>query len=138
MTFGDKVLLLLKKKQMTQKGLAEMIHTTEASISRYINNERLPKGDIVAKIAYALDTTSDFLLSDDRSITLNLSMDPPEEKAECKFKEGFSLSDLTQEEKRLLYNYNQLSHKMKSILISMSDILLKEDGGSEEKISSRE
>lgn len=126
-TFGDKILLLLKKKQMTQKELAEMVNTTEASISRYINNARLPKGDIVVKIAHALGTTSDFLLSDDRSITLHLPVDSTGGKTKYKFKEEPSGLGLTEEEKRLLYNYKRLSRKMKHLLISVSDTLLKEE-----------
>ena len=47
---------------MTQKKLAETINVTEATLSRYINGEREPKSEIVANIATALHTTTDFLL----------------------------------------------------------------------------
>lgn len=124
MSFGERVQLLLKEKQMTQKELAEMVNTTEASISRYTNNARLPKGDIIVKIAQALDTTSDYLLSDDKSITLNLSTDSVGGKTEWKSKEESFKAGLREDEKYLLRNYNLLSDNMKNVLISMSDTLV--------------
>ncbi len=127
MTFGEKVLLLLKKNQMTQKELAEKIHTTEASISRYTNNTRLPKGDMVVKIANALHTTTDFLLSEEKSITLHLPLSVAEEKTERRFQEADLLPGFSEEEKRLLYNYSRLSEKLKRVLLCVSDTLLKEE-----------
>lgn len=61
-TFGERLLTLLKKQSMTQKELAERINTTEATLSRYIVGNREPKADMVANIATAMHTTSDFLL----------------------------------------------------------------------------
>ena len=61
-SFGTKVLELLDKKNMTQKKLAETINITEATLSRYINGDRKPKSEVVANIATALHTTTDFLL----------------------------------------------------------------------------
>ena len=47
---------------MTQKELAERIGVTEAVVSRYISGDREPKPEMLANIATALHTTSDFLL----------------------------------------------------------------------------
>lgn len=60
--FTDRLSLLLEKKNMTQAELAERICVTKATMSRYVNGERTPNGDIVANIATALNTTSDYLL----------------------------------------------------------------------------
>ena len=60
--FGTRLLMLLQKNGITQKKLAERINTTEATLSRYIAGEREPKADMLANIATALSTTSDYLL----------------------------------------------------------------------------
>ncbi|MCT4686563.1 helix-turn-helix domain-containing protein [Vallitalea sp.] len=61
-SIGYRVLNLRKKKQLTQKELAEKVHVTEATMSRYENNLREPKGEIINRIALALNTTTDYLL----------------------------------------------------------------------------
>ncbi len=50
-------------KKLSRKGLAIMAGVTEAALSRYINNERQPKVEILANIATALNTTSDYLIN---------------------------------------------------------------------------
>lgn len=60
--FTERLSLLLKKQGMTQTELAKMIGVTKATLSRYISEERTPSGEIVANIATALHTTSDYLL----------------------------------------------------------------------------
>ncbi|RKL63075.1 XRE family transcriptional regulator [Thermoanaerobacteraceae bacterium SP2] len=47
---------------MTQKQLAELIGTTEASLSRYENNLREPKAEIISKLAKTLGVSTDYLL----------------------------------------------------------------------------
>ena len=59
---GGKISGLLKEAGLTQKDLARRICVTEAVISRYISGEREPKPDVLANIATALHTTSDYLL----------------------------------------------------------------------------
>lgn len=59
---GDRILELMKKSDFTQKELATMVGVTDAAISRYINNEREPKVEVVANLATALDTTTDYLI----------------------------------------------------------------------------
>lgn len=60
--FGERLLSLLQKQGITQKELAERINTTEATLSRYVSGDREPKADMLANIATALHTTSDYLL----------------------------------------------------------------------------
>lgn len=60
--FGQRLLTLLQKQGMTQKELADKINTTEATLSRYVSGSRDPKADMLANIATALHTTSDYLL----------------------------------------------------------------------------
>lgn len=58
---GDRIMLLLKQKNLSQKDLAAMAGVSESALSRYINNEREPKLEILANIATALDSTVDYL-----------------------------------------------------------------------------
>ena len=53
---------LLNESQYSQKQIAELCHTTEASLSRYVNGERMPKPEVLANLATALNTTTDYLL----------------------------------------------------------------------------
>lgn len=59
---GMKILTLLKQQGITQKDFANRLNTTEATISRYISGERDPKSEMIANMATALNTTSDYLL----------------------------------------------------------------------------
>lgn len=60
--FGERVQELLEKSGYTQRDFATMIGVSEATLSRYIKNEREPKMEIIANIATALNTTTDYLL----------------------------------------------------------------------------
>ncbi len=62
-TIGDRISMLLKKSKHSQKELAGLVGVTEATMSRYLNNERVPKTEIIANLATALHTTSDYLIS---------------------------------------------------------------------------
>ncbi|MBE6775607.1 MAG: helix-turn-helix transcriptional regulator [Ruminococcaceae bacterium] len=60
--FGERLWSLLQKQGITQKQLADRINTTEATLSRYVSGDREPKAEMLANIATALNTTSDYLL----------------------------------------------------------------------------
>lgn len=62
-TIGARISMLLKKSKYSQKELAGLVGVTEATMSRYLNNERVPKTEIIANLATALHTTSDYLIS---------------------------------------------------------------------------
>ena len=59
---GDRISELLGKNGLTQRELADIVGVTEVSMSRYIKGDRTPKGPIIANIAKALHTTTDYLL----------------------------------------------------------------------------
>ena len=52
----------LKSRRMTQKELAERAGVTEAAMSHYIKGDRIPRSSVLARIATALGTTSDYLM----------------------------------------------------------------------------
>ena len=64
---GQRILQAIHSKGITQRELAATIGLTEAVISRYISGEREPKPEVLANIATALHTTSDYLLGIERS-----------------------------------------------------------------------
>lgn len=59
---GKRISEALKRSNTRQKELAERIGITETVMSRYISGDREPKPDMLANIATALNTTSDYLL----------------------------------------------------------------------------
>ena len=59
---GERIAHALAENRQTQKSLAERVGVTEAVISRYISGDREPKPEMLANIATALRTTSDYLL----------------------------------------------------------------------------
>ena len=59
---GKRIAETLKKRSMTQKELAVRVGISEAVMSRYISGDRDPKPEMIANIATALRTTSDYLL----------------------------------------------------------------------------
>ena len=60
---GDRIKLLMEESDYTQAELESMVGVTVSAMSRYINNEREPKSEIIANLATALNTTSDYLIS---------------------------------------------------------------------------
>lgn len=64
---GGRIAELLNQSNMTQRELADKVHVTEVSMSRYIKGDRVPKGPTIADIAAALHTTTDYLLNGDDS-----------------------------------------------------------------------
>lgn len=58
---GGRIHALLKQQKMSQKQLAQAVSATEASISRYIVNERVPKTAMLRNIAEVLHTTPEYL-----------------------------------------------------------------------------
>ena len=59
---GDRIAELMKKSNYTQKELASLVGVTEAAMSRYLRNEREPRIEVIANMATALNTTSDYLI----------------------------------------------------------------------------
>ena len=61
-TIGNRMKELLEKKGLSQKDLAEMVGCTDAAISHYIKGDRMPRTNVLIKIAVSLDTTVDYLV----------------------------------------------------------------------------
>ena len=62
MEIGKRIEKALEKNGMSQRDLANRIGIDESVVSRIIKGDRTPKSDVLANIATALHTTSDYLL----------------------------------------------------------------------------
>lgn len=51
---GARLAALLRKRDMSQKELAEATNLTPAAVSRYVNGERVPRAITIAALAKAL------------------------------------------------------------------------------------
>lgn len=60
---GLRIKKLLERENLSQRELANAIGSSESTISRYIQNKRVPYGDTLTRLAKALNTTSDYLLT---------------------------------------------------------------------------
>ena len=61
--FADRLRNLMDESHIKQKELAQRARITEAALSRYLNDGRIPRIDVVANLATVLNTTTDYLLS---------------------------------------------------------------------------
>ena len=84
---------MITKQGISQKQLSEMTGITESAISHYIKGDRVPRGANLVKIAKALGTTTDDLLSGDKE------MDKESDLVFAKSLIARNASKMTQEEK---------------------------------------
>lgn len=59
---GRRLEHLLLISNMNQRELADKVGVNEVTISRYIHGKRIPRLEVVAKIAEVLGTSTDYLL----------------------------------------------------------------------------
>lgn len=62
-TLGTRLKESLAALNMSQKDLASTTGCTEAAISQYVNDVRIPRATVLGKIASALGVTSEYLIS---------------------------------------------------------------------------
>ncbi|MCM1523223.1 MAG: helix-turn-helix domain-containing protein [Ruminococcus sp.] len=97
-TFAERLAKLLNEQGVSQKQLAEKIGVTQASMSRYMNTDRIPKSEILANIATVLHTTSDYLLGTEEEG--NIDSDYPKIVRLI----ARNTSNMTKEQKRSIIN----------------------------------
>ena len=68
-TIGERIAYLRDLNSVKQKELAEKIGVTKATMSKYENNLNIPNADILAKIADALSTSTDYITGRTNRIT---------------------------------------------------------------------
>lgn len=97
---GERIAGLLEQLGITQRELANRIGITEVSMSRYIRGDRTPKGPVIANMATALNTTTDYLLgigesNEEKQEELSLQEDEAETRDF-----GEALEEFEQKQKR--------------------------------------
>lgn len=60
-SLGQRIRFHLRKSEITMRELAEKIGVNEISVSRYINDQRMPKKDVLERIADVLNMSFDEL-----------------------------------------------------------------------------
>jgi transcriptional regulator with XRE-family HTH domain len=77
--FSERLTALMKSKGFTQKDFAEKANITASAMSYYVKGTRTPSGEVLARIAKSLDTTTDYLLGNTENA------DIPEENKKLKY-----------------------------------------------------
>lgn len=103
-SFIKKLSILLEKKNITQRELAEKINVTEVTISRYLSGERSPRIEIVSKIAEFFGVSIDYLLGKEETANINTG-----DEWLIAFNEG----------------YNELTEADKDVLMATFDAFIK-------------
>lgn len=65
-SYSDRLLYLMTTMQLSQSDLAERSGISQATISNYLYKDRIPKLDIAAKLATALNVSLDWMAGLDR------------------------------------------------------------------------
>ncbi len=60
--FGERLKKLRKENRLTQSELAKQLHVTKSIISYYELGDRTPSTDILIKLAYIFNVSTDYLL----------------------------------------------------------------------------
>ena len=96
-TFGERLSEKISKKKTTQKEIAQKAGVTEAAMSHYIKGDRVPRASVLARIADAIGTTTDYLLYGDTT-------NPNEEIAYVKRLIARNTSVMSKEDKMEIIN----------------------------------
>ena len=62
MEFGDKLLLILNEKEISQKDFAALLNIAPTTLNGYIKNKRQPDFKLVKRMAFSLNVSIDYLL----------------------------------------------------------------------------
>lgn len=101
MVFGDNMMLLRKKKKLSQAALGKLIGTSGDVVGRYERGDIKPSIDVVGKIADALEVSIDYLI-------------------------GRSKLELDREAIKRLENISELNEQNKSFILNMIDMALRD------------
>lgn len=62
MEFGDKLLLTLNEREISQKEFAKLLNIAPTTLNGYIKNKRQPDFALVKQISFLLNVSIDYLL----------------------------------------------------------------------------
>lgn len=110
-TFADRLKLLREERNITLDELAEKIHSTKSTLSRYENSKRTPNIEFIERVSNFFDVTSDYLLGRTDKPNLELiKKGLPQELIDAgiqaiKVFKGLKLEDLTQNDIKYLIEF---------------------------------
>lgn len=61
-TIGERIAKVRKELNLNQRELCKMADITEVSLSRYENGSRMPKAEVLARLAEVLNVSTDYLI----------------------------------------------------------------------------
>ena len=64
MSLGEKLTLLRNRKNLSKKDLGELAGIHAVTISKYEHNQMIPSLEAIAKLAKALNSSTDYLILD--------------------------------------------------------------------------
>lgn len=111
-TIGERIIFLRENIDLSQVKLADKIGITKMTLYKYERNISEPRGEIIARLAKALNTTADFLLG----LTNNPTARATNPELENKLKS----------ENEMLVKYRALSSVNKAKIEERIDILLEQ------------
>ncbi len=115
MLLGEKLEILIGRKNMSKTEFAESIGITYRGLANYLNGSRRPKKEVLEKICRQLDTTPEFITDDSKNLILdsrerfifnsNSNSVSIREAADYleKGKQIFESSDMSPEDKQALF-----------------------------------
>ena len=74
--FSERLSLILSRKKLSQKELAVKAGVTESAMSYYVKGERTPRGEVLSRIAKALNCSTDYLLGNNAEDYTNNDIEP--------------------------------------------------------------
>jgi transcriptional regulator with XRE-family HTH domain len=74
MGISDRIKQLRVNKNLTQTDLAKLVGLTYVQVGRYETKKSAPSSDVLQKLAYALDTTTDFLMNGSKDDLANAQL----------------------------------------------------------------
>lgn len=74
-TFGAVLREYLSSHGISQKWVAENMHTTNATLSRYVSGERVPSVESLVELARVLNVSVDFLLGVEKPVKSRVPAD---------------------------------------------------------------
>lgn len=116
MLLGEKLEILIGRKQLSKTEFAEKIGITYRGLANYLNGSRKPKRDVLEKISAELGTSVEFLTDDKRSLILdskerfvfNSTSDSNSVREAAEYlekgKEIFECKTMSQEDKQALFS----------------------------------
>lgn len=115
--FSYRLTVLLDDNNMTQTQLAQKIGTSNVTICRYLTCERIPRLDVVTKIASVFNVSLDYLLGLSEDKTIQNFEENPDFSVDILIKQLYSLNDNSHLSK------NQID-LIKRILLANKDFIL--------------